>query len=419
VRHGRHFCVIHLQRSRKYQAVQRNPACPRRTTEDPETANPDPEDGVHRYPGRGLAHDFNNILVPILGFTELALSDLPHGSKAHEDLSQVLNAGKRARDLVRHILTFSRQTEEEQRPIQLAPIIKEALKLLRPTLPTTIEIRQNIAPETGVVNADPTQIYQILMNLCTNAKHAMPKGGLLEISMVNVDLNEEFCAQHEGLTAGTHVRLSVRDTGCGMNRETLVRIFDPFFTTKAIGEGTGMGLSVVHGIVKSHGGNISVYSEPGIWTTFDTYLPVVESIAETRPETAEPVRGGTESILFVDDEATVAEAGSETLKRLGYRVTMRTSSIEALELFRVKPGEFDLIITDYTMPNMTGADLTVEILRIRPGIPVILCTGFSYAITQEKARVLGIKEFVMKPIVGVELGKIVRRVLDAGNLKPV
>ena len=257
------------------------------------------------------------------------------------------------------------------------------------------------------------------MNLCTNANHAMPKGGLLEISMVNVDLNEEFCAQHEGLTAGTHVRLSVRDTGCGMNKETLERIFDPFFTTKAIGEGTGMGLSVVHGIVKSHGGNISVYSEPGIGTTFHVYLPVVESISEARPETAEPVRGGTESLLFVDDEAAVAEIGSETLKRLGYSVTTRTSSIEALELFRVKPGEFDLVIADYTMPNMNGADLTVEILRIRSDIPVILCTGFSHAITREKARALGIKEFVMKPIVGVELGKIVRRVLDARNLKPV
>ena len=360
----------------------------------------------------GIAHDFNNLLVPILGFTELALSALPHGSKNYENLSQVLNAGEKARDLVSQILAFSRQTEEEQRPIQLAPIIKEALKLLRATFPTTIEIRQNIAPETGVVNADPTQIHQILMNLCTNAKHAMPKGGLLEISMVNVDLNEEFCAQHEGLTAGTHVRLSVRDTGCGMNRETLERIFDPFFTTKAIGEGTGMGLSVVHGIVRSHGGNISVYSEPGIGTSFHIYLPVVESIAEARPETAEPVRGGTESILFVDDDAIVAEIGSETLKRLGYRVATRTSSIEALELFRAKPGEFDLVVTDYTMPNMTGADLTVEILRIRPDIPVILCTGFSHAITQEKACALGIKEFVMKPIVGAELGRTVRRVLD-------
>lgn len=365
----------------------------------------------------GIAHDFNNILTPILGFTELALSDFSEGSKTYENMSQVLKAGKRARDMVRHILTFSRQTEEEQRPIQLDPIINEVFKLLRATLPTTIEIRQNIAPETGVVVADPTQIHQVMMNLCTNAEHAMPKGGLLEISMVNVDLNEEFCAQHEGLTAGTHVRLSVMDTGCGMNRETLERIFDPFFTTKDPGKGTGMGLSVVYGIVKSHRGNITAYSEPGIGTTFHIYLPVVESISEARPETAEPVRGGTESLLFVDDEATVAEIGSETLKRLGYRVTTRTSGIEALELFRVKPGEFDLIITDYTMPNMTGADLAVEILRIRPDIPVILCTGFSQAITKEKARALGIKEFVMKPIVGIELGKIVRQVLDAGNLK--
>ena len=365
----------------------------------------------------GIAHDFNNLLVPILGFAELAFNDLPAGSKEREHLIQVLEAGKRAKDLVAQILAFSRQDEADRKPIQLAPIVKEVLKLLHRAVPTTIEIRQNIAPDTGAVNADPTQIHQILMNLCTNAEHAMPEGGVLEVSLVNVELDEEFCAGHEGLTAGSHVRLTVGDTGCGMDGETLKRIFDPFFTTKRPGEGTGMGLSVVHGIVKSHGGDITAYSAPDVGTTFHIYLPVVESIPEARPETAEPVRGGTESILFVDDEAVLVEIGKKTLERLGYRVTTRTSSVEALELFRVKPGEFDLVITDQTMPNMTGADLAVEILQLRQDIPIILCTGFSHVITPEKASVLGIREFVMKPIIGAELGRTVRRVLDARNLK--
>ncbi len=360
----------------------------------------------------GIAHDFNNILVPILGFADLAIWNLPAGSKARENLNEVVKAGIRAKDLVRQILAFSRETEGERRPIQLVPIVKEALKLLRAALPSTIEIRQNIAPDTGVVNGDPTQIHQIMMNLCTNAEHAMLEGGVLEVSLANVELDEEFCSKHKGLTADSHVRLTVGDTGRGMDKETLTRIFDPFFTTKGPGEGTGMGLSVVHGIVKSHGGDITVYSEPGVGTTFQVYLPVVKSLAEARPETVEPVPGGTESILIVDDDAVVAEIGRETLERLGYCVTTRTSSIEALELFRAKPGEFDLVITDQTMPHMTGTDLAAEILRIRPDIPIILCTGFSHVITPEKARARGIQEFVMKPIVGAELGRTVRRVLD-------
>ena len=360
----------------------------------------------------GIAHDFNNLLVSILGFTELALSDLPAGSKAHEYLVQVLKAGKRAKYLVSQILSFSRQSEEDRKPVQLAPIVMEALKLLHAAIPTTIEIRENIAPDTGVVNADPTQVHQVLMNLCTNAEQAMPEGGAMEISLTNVELDEKFCAKHEGLTPGSFVGLTVMDTGSGMDKETLERIFDPFFTTKDPGKGTGMGLSVVHGIVKSHEGDITVHSEPGMGTTFHVYLPVVESIAERRIEAVEPVRGGTEPILFVDDEAAVVAMGRETLERLGYNVTTRTSSIEALELFRVKPGEFDLVITDQTMPNMTGTDLANELLRIRPDIPIILCTGFSHAITAQKAHALGIRKFVMKPIVGAELGRTVRQVLD-------
>ena len=360
----------------------------------------------------GIAHDFNNIISPILGFTELALSDVPAGSKAQKDMIEVQKAGKRARDLISQILTFSRQTEGERKPIQISFIIKEVLKLLQAALPSTIEIRKNIESDTHVVNADPTQIHQVLMNLCTNAEQAMLEGGVLEVSLSNVELNEAICAELEGLTAGSFVRLTVSDTGCGMDKETLPRIFDPFFTTKAPGEGTGMGLSTVHGIVKSHGGDISVQSEPNKGTTFHVYLPAVESIDKAQPETAEPVRGGTESILFVDDEEIMVELGRDTLERLGYRVTTRTSSIEALELFRSRSGEFDLVITDMTMPKMTGVDLSVELIRIRPDIPIILCTGFSHVVTPEKARSMEIREFVMKPIVGAELGRTVRRALD-------
>jgi PAS domain S-box-containing protein len=360
----------------------------------------------------GIAHDFNNILTPILGYTEMSINNLPDDSKASQYLAQVQKAGERARDLVSQILAFSRQTEGKQKPIQLVPIVKEVLKLLQATLPATIEIHQNIAKDTCIVNAEPTQMHQILMNLCTNAGHAMAEGGVLEISLVNVELNEEFCAKYEGLRAGHHVRLTVTDTGCGMDQEILPRVFEPFFTTKGPDKGTGMGLSVVHGIVKSHNGHISVYSEPGIGTTVHIYLPVVESIAGTLPETAEPAQQGSESILFVDDEPMIVDMGRETLKRLGYSVTTKTGSIKALELFRMKPMEFDLVITDQTMPQMTGTDLAKEILHIRPSIPIILCTGFSNTINSKNMGIQGIREFVMKPIVGAELGRVVRRALD-------
>lgn len=361
----------------------------------------------------GIAHDFNNILSSILGFTELSLFDVPAGSTMHKNLSEVFNAGQRAKDLVKQILTFSRQSEEKQKePIQISLIIKEALKLLNAALPSTIEIRRNIAPNTHVVNADPTKIHQILMNLCTNAGHAMPEGGVLEISLANVNLDEKICAELEGLTAGSYVRITIKDTGCGMDKKTLTRIFDPFFTTKAPGEGTGLGLSVVHGIVKSHGGNIVVQSKPGIGTTFHIYLPVAELIAKAQPETTEQFRGGTESILFIDDEAMIVDMFAIILKQFGYRVTTRSSGVEALELFRFKPDAFDLVITDQTMPKLTGFDLALKLLRIRPDIPIILCTGFSHTITPEKARAMGIRAFVMKPVIGTELGRTIRQVLD-------
>jgi PAS domain S-box-containing protein len=360
----------------------------------------------------GIAHDFNNILSPIMGYTEMALSDLSAESEIHKDLNQVLVAAERARDLVAHILTFSRQAEGERKPVELASVVREVLKLLQAALPTTIKIKQNITSDTYVINANTTQIHQILMNLCTNAEHAMRKGGVLGVSLANVDLDKEFFAELDSLTPGSYVRLSVSDTGCGMDSKTLERIFDPFFTTKDPDEGTGMGLSVVHGIVKDHEGCINVQSDPDAGTTFNIYLPVIEFTVEVLPEKQEPILGGTESILFVDDEEVLVSMAGETLKRLGYRITTRTSSVEALKLFRTKPNEFDLVITDLTMPEMTGDDLALKILSIKPDIPIILCTGFSHDVTPEKARALGVRELVMKPVVGTQLGQTVRRVLD-------
>jgi len=366
----------------------------------------------------GIAHDFNNLLVPILGFTDLALSNLSPETSMYKNLSHVLDAGNKAKDLVQQILAFSRQAEMVEGPILPASILKETLKLLRSTLPTTIEIRQNIAKDTGTIVADPTQIHQILMNLCTNAAQAMPdEHGVLDVSLGNVELGKEFCAEHEDLTPGSYIKISVKDTGCGMDRKTLTRIFDPFFTTKPQGQGTGMGLSVVHGIVKNHRGAIEVQSEPDVGTRFDIYLPITKIITEDQPEMVKPVSGGNESILFVDDEIPVVEMGRETLEGFGYRVTTRTSPIEALELFRAKPADFDLIITDQTMPQMAGVRLAEEIFGIRPNIPIILCTGFSNTVTPERARELGIREFVMKPVIGAELGRTVRRILDEASVK--
>ena len=366
----------------------------------------------------GIAHDFNNLLVPILGFTDLVLSNLSPETSMYKNLSHVLDAGNKAKDLVKQLLAFSRQAEMEERPILPAPILKESLKLLRATLPSTIEIRQNIAKDTAAIVADPTQIHQILMNLCTNAAQAMPdEGGVLDVSLGKVELDMEFCAKHEDLTPGSYIKISVKDTGCGMDRETINRIFDPFFTTKPQGQGTGMGLAVVHGIVKNHSGAIEVESEPGVGTRFDIYLPITKIKTEGQRAIVKPVSGGNESILFIDDEVLVVEMAKETLEGFGYRVTTKTSPIDALELFRARPADFDLIITDQTMPQMTGARLAEESLRIRPNIPIILCTGFSNTMTPERARELGIREFVMKPIVGSQLGRTVRRILDEAPVK--
>ena len=368
----------------------------------------------------GIAHDFNNILAAIMGFAELADLDLQEDSKVKYNVQQSIKAAKRARNLVQQILAFSRQGKQERKPLNIQPIIKEALKFLRASLPATIEIRQDMEEDLGTIEADPTEVYQVLMNLCTNAAHAMEeKGGILEVSLSQVDIPGEAPAASRAIEPGPYLRLRVSDTGHGMPPGILKKIFDPYFTTKEVGKGTGLGLAVVHGIVKSYGGEISVSSEWGKGSTFDIYFPRAQALGRSLEiEKAEPLPfGGHERVLFVDDEKAIAEIGQNMLKYLGYAVEVRTSSIEALELFRAQADRFDLVMTDMTMPNMTGDKLAQELLRIRPGIPIILCTGFSEALTEEKAKAIGVRELVMKPLAIRDLAKAVRGALDSRKKK--
>ena len=361
----------------------------------------------------GIAHDFNNILSAIIGFTQLAMDQLPKESPVHADLKEVYRGGERARDLVRQILAFSRQREEAVAPTQIAPILKEALKLLRATLPASIEIRQDIAPQVGNIMADPTQVHQIIMNICTNASHAMrEEGGILEVSLTKMRVDHDFARQRPGLRPGEFVRLSISDTGSGIAPEILNKIFDPYFTTKEKGQGTGLGLAVVHGIVKGCGGAITVSTEPGKGSDFHVYLPSIQKEVKPDEDKPESIPGGDERILFVDDERPLAELGEKLLTKLGYRVEARTSPVEALELFRAKPDRFDLVITDMTMPHMTGDRLAQELMKIRPDIPVILCTGFSEKMRKEKAEDLGIKGIIMKPLIRDELARAVRKAIE-------
>ena len=364
----------------------------------------------------GIAHDFNNILGAIMGFTELALMETGEPGPLRDDLQQVLKSTMRARDLVQQILAFSRQSEQERKPVQVSLIVKEALKLVRASLPTTIELRQNVS-STGLVEGDPTQIHQVLMNLCTNAAHAM-KGcnGVLDVSLTDVELDqEEVAAEFTSLGPGRYQRLCVADTGHGIEPENLQKIFDPFFTTKSLGEGTGLGLSVVAGIVRSCRGALKVYSEPGKGTAFHVMLPLIEKALPQSSAPVIPIPCGAERILLLDDEPALAMLGKEMLERLGYTVVALTSSLEALEAFGgLASGEkFDMLVTDLTMPQMTGIELAKALQRLQPGISVILCTGFSDLDTAEKAREAGIRGLIMKPVVMRELGELVRKVLDA------
>jgi PAS domain S-box-containing protein len=365
----------------------------------------------------GIAHDFNNILAPIIGFTEMALNDSSLPGQIRNGLEQVFNAGLRAKDLVRQILTFSRPDEETgRRPLEISLIVKEVLKLLRASLPAAIEIKQNL--EKGRVLADATQIHQVLMNLCVNATHAMDDNGVLEVNLFRVDLSEDDLESLSliGLKPGPFLRLSVSDTGCGMDTATMPRIFEPYFTTKDFGKGTGLGLAVVHGIVKRHDGAISVKSAPGKGTTFTIYLPCLKAAALTVDGPVHDLEKGNENILFIDDEQIMLEIGTQILSRLGYQVTSVTDGLKALELFRADADHFDLVITDCSMSKLTGTEFAKEIHRIRPGIPVIICTGFSEKTTLSTAVDFDV-EIIVKPFVAKDLANMVRKALDKDRSK--
>jgi len=361
----------------------------------------------------GIAHDFNNILFPIVGYAEMLLEDVSEDSPLRESLKAIYTGSLRARDLVHQILAFSRQETNVLKLMRMQPIIKEALKLIRSTIPTTISINQNLQPNCGAVKADPTQIHQIIMNLTTNAYHAMEKnGGELKITLKEIKLGDHELISPE-MKPGSYACLTIADTGMGMSKDVIDKIFDPFFTTKEKGKGTGMGLSVVHGIVKSMNGEIQVHSEPRNGTEFHIFLPTVKTASiKEQTQKNEPLHGGTERVLLVDDEESIITMEKLALERLGYQVTSRTSSIEALEAFRANPEKFDLIITDIAMPKMPGDKLAVELIKIRPDIPVLLCTGFSEAMTEEKIKALGIKDLLMKPIMIKDLAQKIREVLD-------
>lgn len=366
----------------------------------------------------GIAHDFNNILAALLGFAELANLELPAESPASLNLAGVLKAGNRAKELVKQILEFSRQSAQEFKPLKIQFVIKEALKLLRSSIPTTIEIRQEIDTTCGPVLADPTKIHQVIMNLCTNAYHAMQeRGGVLSVTLSQVEFRSADVLGEIDLKPGPYIRLEVSDTGCGIDPAFSEKIFDPYFTTKEKGKGTGLGLSVVHGIVKSHGGHISVHSEPNIGSTFRVFLPILLLDREVpeKIEFTDTPRGGTERILVIDDEEFLVHIEQKILERLGYKVTALTSSEQALQMFKEQPQHFHLVITDMAMPHSNGVELAQEMLAIRPDLPIILCTGFSELINKEKAMAMGVREFALKPIAQNELARLVRQVLDNDN----
>ncbi len=360
----------------------------------------------------GLAHDFNNVLYSIIGYTELTMDDMPEGSLAQKNLKEVFKAAMRAKDMVRQILVFSRKDDIQKKPVKIQPVVKDALKLLRSSIPATIEIRRSIDESCGPVLAASTQIHQVVMNLATNAYQAMQeKKGLLELTLMEEEIGSDDSVPE--LPPGTYLKLTVSDTGHGMNSEVMEKIFDPYFSTKGPGEGTGMGLAVVHGIVKSHGGNITVYSKVGEGTTFHVYLPLIETKpVESKTVPAGLTPTGTEHILFVDDEEPIVLMIQKILERLGYQVTSRTSSAEALEVFKAKPDEYDLVITDMTMPNMTGLELAPRLGEIRSDIPIIMCTGFNETIDEDKAKNMGILAYIMKPVLIDEIAKTIRKVLD-------
>jgi len=361
----------------------------------------------------GIAHDFNNILTPILGYAELAIDRCEQDVEMRDFMDEILNSSCRAKELVSQILIFSRQTESSTEPIRITSIVKEVMKQQRTSIPDSIEVTVGIKTDRDLVLANPTQIHQILTNLCSNAVHVMREaGGMLDVRMSSFVLGYRHRREFPQLEHGRYLRLSVRDTGTGMDQATAERVFDPFFTTKASGEGTGMGLAVTHGIVTSLGGGISLETELGKGTVFHVVLPTIEETPEKLTETTAPLPSGTERILFVDDEPVITRLAARMLESLGYDPSVAGDGVKALEMFEQNPDRFDLVITDQVMPEMTGSELVDRLLAMRPNLPIILCTGFSDKMSAEQAMAAGVREYVMKPIARRDLAEAIRRALD-------
>ncbi len=359
----------------------------------------------------GIAHDFNNILYPIVGMSEMLMEDLPKDSTEHENAGEIFKAGLRGSDLVKQILSFSRQDEHKVLPVRFQQVLKEVLKLSRSTIPVNIELMASIQNDCGLILADPTQLHQVAMNLITNAYHAVGQtDGKIEIVLEEVDIKTD---SHLSLPSGRYALLKVSDDGIGIPSHLIDKVFEPYFTTKEKGRGTGLGLSVVFGIIKEHNGDIRVHSDVGKGTVFSVYLPLMEKSDEGFvDEKIEIAQSGNERILLVDDEKSVAQLEAQMLERLGYKVTSQTDSLAALKIFQSDPFAFDLVITDMTMPHMTGDKLAQILLTIRAEIPIIVCTGFSEKMNKERAEHYGIKGLLMKPVMKSDLAKTVRKVLD-------
>jgi PAS domain S-box-containing protein len=366
----------------------------------------------------GIAHEFNNILGIILGNTDLAIDDIPKENPAADCLQEIKTASLRAKDVVHKILSFARKTPALRKPIQIGGIVKDSLKLLRATIPTTIEFHQNILCETETIQADPTEINQVLMNLCTNAAHAMNETpGVLEVNLKPICLDHITSSRYEDLEPGKYIQLSVKDSGKGIEPANMNRVLDPYFTTKDVDQGLGMGLAIVYGIVKKNDGAIKIESEIGKGTTVEVVFPIATGKSQTQFVATESLPGGSEQILFVDDETSIVKMATHMLERQGYRVVGKTSSADALKTFQAHPEQFDLVITDVAMPQLAGDQLVQELVKICPNVPIILCTGHSDRINEQKADELGVAAYYMKPYDQKALLNTVRKVLDAGRSK--
>lgn len=366
----------------------------------------------------GIAHDFNNILTPILGYTDMALEELPEESNLRFDIEQINNAAHRGKDLVQQVLTFSREVDFANKPIQLQPIVTEALNLIKASFPPGVVINQHFEQKTGTVLADPTHIHQIVMNLCTNASHAMMNtGGVLDVRLEEVKVDQKSSDKIPNLKKGEYIRLTISDTGHGMDLKTKERIFEPFFTRKEVGSGSGLGLSVVHGIINNYGGSIVVDSTPGKGTTFMIYLPKYGTDQIGSDKTNKKPLKGDEHILFVDDEPEITFMGKKMLENLGYRVSISSDSTTALKEFKNNPGKYSLLVTDQNMPKMTGTDLAFRMKKIQPDLKVIIITGYSDKLSEETLSQNGVSEVILKPMILDDFSKVIRRVLDKCNFK--